>query len=46
MTVDSGIWEQLNLSFTATSAGLVTARLQSNTTGIVGSAYFDGFSVT
>lgn len=45
MIGNSGQWEQINLSFTPSSNGIITARLQSNCTGIGGSAYFDAFSI-
>jgi hypothetical protein len=41
----SGQWEKLTLSFTPTTNGVITARLQSNTTGIGGSCYFDSFQI-
>lgn len=39
-------WTQMSLNFTPTSKGIVTIRLQSNTTSTSGNAYFDDFSVT
>lgn len=39
-------WTQMSLSFTPTAKGIVTIRLQCNTTNTTGTAYFDDFSVT
>jgi hypothetical protein len=39
-------WTQMSLNFTPTAKGIVTIRLQSNTTSTSGNAYFDDFSVT
>jgi hypothetical protein len=41
----SGQWEKIALTFTATGTGQFTARLQSNTSGIGGSCYFDAMSI-
>jgi hypothetical protein len=38
-------WEQLSLNFTPSSAGIVTIRLQSNSTAGGGAAFFDDFAV-
>lgn len=39
----TGVWEQLSLSFTGSSAGYIDVRLQNNSTGTC-SCYFDSFS--
>lgn len=39
-------WTQMSLNFTPTAKGIVTIRLQSNTTNTTGIAFFDDFSVT
>lgn len=41
----SGSWELLSVSFTPTSAGIITIRLQSNSTTPTGMTYFDDFYV-
>lgn len=45
MTGAANQWEQLSLTFTPTSKGIVTIRLVSNSTAATGKAYFDDFSV-
>lgn len=39
-------WEQLSLTFTPTSAGIVTVRLRSSSTAGAGAAFFDDFNAT
>lgn len=48
MTASSGTWEQISLNFTPTAKGVVTIRLQNNTTDATGAgnAFFDDFAVT
>jgi hypothetical protein len=46
VTGSANNWEQLSLSFTPTSRGIVTIRLQSNCTSVNGNCYFDDFSVS
>lgn len=41
----SGQWEQISANFTPSGKGIVTARVQSNSTGIGGVANFDAFSI-
>jgi hypothetical protein len=38
-------WTQMSLTFTPTAKGIVTIRLQSNTTSTSGNSYFDDFAV-
>jgi len=45
MVGNSNQWELISLSFTGTSNGILTVRLQSNCTGIGGSAYFDNLTI-
>lgn len=44
-TGSSGSWEQLTLTFTPTSNGIITVRLISASTTPTGNAYFDDFQV-
>jgi hypothetical protein len=44
--VASGTWEQIILTVTPTAAGIVTVRLQSNSTTPTGAAYFDDLAAT
>ncbi len=47
MTAASGTWQGITVSFVPSGNGVVTARLVSNSTGnLIGSAFFDDFSVT
>jgi len=39
-------WELLSLNFTPASKGIVTVRLQSNSTAASGNAYFDDFGIS
>jgi hypothetical protein len=45
-TGSSGSWEELSLTFTPTSKGIVTIRLQSNDTNGAGQTYWDDLTVT
>jgi hypothetical protein len=44
--VASATWEQVSVTFTPTSSGIVTVRLLSNCTNPTGAAYFDDFGVS
>jgi hypothetical protein len=44
-TGSAGVWEQLSLTFTPATAGIVTIRVQSNSTIAYGSAFFDTFTI-
>lgn len=46
MTVGVNTWEQISLNFTPNAKGIITIRLQSNTTTTTGIAYFDDFAVS
>jgi hypothetical protein len=43
MTEAADTWQQLSLNFTPTAKGIVTVRLQSNSTAAAGNAFFDDF---
>lgn len=45
MLGNTGQWEKISLSFTPNRNGILTVRLQSNSSGIGGSAYFDTLTV-
>jgi hypothetical protein len=47
LNVGSGVWGQISLSVTGTSAGIITVQFRSNATGTIGAqAYFDAFSTS
>lgn len=45
LSTNSGVWGAISLDLTPTSIGVVTARLQSNATGVGGSCFFDSFNI-
>lgn len=45
MTVGGNTWEQISVTFTATSKGVITAQLRSNSVSPAGITFFDDFAI-
>lgn len=45
LTGSASTWTQMSVAFTPTTTGIVTIRLQSNSTAAAGNTYFDDFTV-